>query len=146
MKQALVLATCVACVAAGNPWESDLKRARQWTPRAEYRGSGSLASANARLNMHLAAKKGIQLKTIYSKVDGRGAKYSTVLEMETHWKESAPADDLRVRDAHCHEAVMWFVHHLTSEDQARAMETVVLPMLPVADHKVAKGTRDVNDA
>jgi len=166
--------TVVACglrLAAGNLWESDLKRALQWTPRAEYRGHGTLASANMRLNKHLAGRKGIslkacesftthslrdllrdllprasaELKVIYSKVDGRGAKYSTVAEMEAHWAERAPADDTRVRDAHCHEVVMWFVHHLTTEEQAKVMQTVVLPMLPVIDHTEGKGKRAAHD-
>jgi hypothetical protein len=119
-----------------------------------------LASANARLNKHLVAKKGItlkacedftahglrdllrhllprasaELKAIYSEVDGRGAKYTTVQEMEAHWEESAPVNDIRVRDAHCHEVVMWFVHHLVADEQANVMKTMVLPMLPVKDH------------
>jgi len=170
MRAFLTVAACVAIVAAGSPWDSDLKRARQWTPREEYRGYGTLASANARLNKHLAAKKGIQLKacedftaqglrgvlrdllprtsvelkSIYSKVDGRGAKYTTIAHMEAHWSK-APVDDHRVRDAHCHEAVMWFVHHLTTEEQVHVMKSTVLPMLPVADHRIVKGSRAESD-
>jgi len=171
MRAFITVLACSACVAQCNPWAFDLKRARQWTPRAEYRGVGTLASANARLNKHLVAKKGIKLevcesfttpklravlrellpltsvhlKKIYSKVDGRGAKYTDVKEMEAHWSESAPVDDTRVRDAHCHEAVMWFVHHLTTQDQVQAMKTMVLPMLPVADHTSGKGKRAADD-
>jgi len=130
-----------------------------------------LAAANARLNKHLSAKKGlmlkaceeftvpglrgvlrellprasVELKTIYSNADGRSAKYTTVAEMEAHWTKSAPSEDIRVRDAHCHEAVMWFVHHLTSDEQGRVMLTTVLPMLPVADHTSGKGKRAVDD-
>jgi len=165
-----VTVACLACVVAGNPLSADLKRAHQWTPRAEYRGYGTLASANARLNKHLAGKKGIMLKAcedftaqgvrtvlrdllpraspelkgIYAKVDGRIGKYSTVAQMELHWTQNAPAHDLRVRDAHCHEAVMWFVHHLTSEEQAKVMKVTTLPMLPVVDHKVT-GVRGAED-
>ena len=47
----------------------------------------------------------MELKAIYSKADGRGAKYSTLAQLEVHWKESAPAYDVKVRDAPCHEAV-----------------------------------------
>merc|ERR1719197_2209942 len=65
--------------------------------------------------------------------------------MELHWAESAPADDTRVRDAHCHEAVMWFVHHLTSQEQAHVMKSTVLPMLPVIDHTEGKGNRAAHD-
>jgi hypothetical protein len=169
MRAVLCLLLCSAATA--RPAEFDLKRARQWTPRAEYRGHGTLASANARLNKHLSAKQGIalqscesfsteglrdvlrallprtsvELKAIYSKADGRGAKYTTVAEMEAHWATSAPAGDVRVRDAHCHEAVMWFVHHLSSQEQANVMKTMVLPMLPLTDHSVEKRTRAVDD-
>jgi hypothetical protein len=123
------------------------------------------------LNKHLAAKKGIKLKvcedftteevrtvlkellprtsihlkSIYSKKDGRGAKYTSVNEMEAHWQWAAPGNDLRVRDAHCHEAVMWFVHHVTTEDQVEVMQKLVLPMLPVAQHTEGKGKRDASD-
>jgi len=167
----LAVVACAVCVAAGSPWASDLKRARQWTPRAEYRGQGTLASANARLNKHLAAKKGItlkacetftasslrtmlrellpraseELKKIYSEVDGRGSKYTTVAQMEAHWEMSAPVHDPRVRDAHCHEVVMWFVHHLTSEEQAHVMKATTLPLLPVVDHTFGKGSRAATD-
>jgi len=161
----------VAAVGQEAFWKADLKRARQWTPRAEYRGHGTLASANARLNMHLAKKQGIRLKAcedftteglretlrnlfpftsaklkaVYSKVDGRGAKYEDIASMEAHWTESAPSHDLRVRDAHCHEVVMWFVHHISSETQVHVMKTMVLPKLPVADHRITKGSRADHD-
>jgi hypothetical protein len=92
----------------------------------------------------LLPRTSAHLKAVYSKADGRGAKYTTVLEMESHWN-NAPADDVRVRNAHCHEAVMWFVHHLTSEDQAHVMKTMVLPKLPVDDHTSGKGNRADND-
>merc|ERR1719356_2388015 len=90
----------------GQPASEDLKRARQWTPRAEYRGQGTLASANARLNKHLSSKTGItlkacedfhieglrgllrdllprtsmELKALYAKADGRSAKHKTIAE------------------------------------------------------------------
>jgi len=159
------------CAAQGEPWSADLKRARQWTPRAEFRGEGTLASANVRLNGHLKAKTGImlkacedfstgglrgllrdllprasvELKAIYSQADGRVAKYTTVAEMEAHWAANAPEDDVRVRDAHCHEVVMWFVHHLTSQEQNRVMLTTTLPMLPITDHTSGKGKRAIED-
>lgn len=165
------VAALLVCAAACEPVEFDLKRARQWTPGAEYRGHGTLASANARLNVHLSKKRGIRLeacesfttnslrdilrdlfprastvlKGIYSKVDGRGARYASMADMEKHWEASAPSHDTRVRDAHCHEVVMWFVHHLTSQEQIAVMNTTVLPMLPVADHSSGKGRRAEHD-
>jgi hypothetical protein len=41
--------------------------------------------------------------------------------------------------------VMWFVHHLTSEEQVQVMKTTVLPKLPVADHRIVKGSRAESD-
>eukprot|EP00927_Polykrikos_kofoidii_P023003 TRINITY_DN2130_c0_g1_i1.p1 TRINITY_DN2130_c0_g1~~TRINITY_DN2130_c0_g1_i1.p1 ORF type:complete len:423 (+),score=67.05 TRINITY_DN2130_c0_g1_i1:89-1357(+) len=143
-----------------SPWSQDLRRARQVVPRADWRGSGSLASANARLNQHLAARVGLrlrvceeytvaelretlrmlhgwsseELKRVYAETDGRAAQYTDVAAMEAHWASHAPSGDERVRDAHCHEAVMWFVHHLTSDAQKNAMSLIVLPTLPLRDH------------
>ena len=88
--------------------ECDLRRARQWTPRAEYRGRGTLSAANALLNRHLTAHEGISLQPCetfdvstlrelmlhlfsraspylsasYSASDGRHARYASVDEME----------------------------------------------------------------
>jgi len=160
----------LAAPAAGSLWEADLHRARTRTPRAGYRGLGSLTSANEQLNKHLALRKGLQLKAceeftteglrallrdllphtsaelrgIYAEGDGRRPVYTTVLEMEAHWAQVG-GDDLRVRDAHCHEAVMWFVHHLTSEAQKAATGLLVLPMLPVKQHTVPAGARPAMD-
>jgi hypothetical protein len=56
------------------------------------------------------------LKAIYAPEDGRAPRFSSVSELEAHWEElgNAGADsDVRVRDGHCHEAVMWYVHHLS---------------------------------
>mmetsp|Transcript_1151 Transcript_1151/g.3540 ORF Transcript_1151/g.3540 Transcript_1151/m.3540 type:complete len:561 (-) Transcript_1151:95-1777(-) len=156
---------------ASASWERDLKRARTRTPRSGYRGAGGLASANARLNRHLAARVTLRLRAcedfsvqelrlmlrellgnasgelqgVYPQGDGRRAAYAAAEEMEAHWARGAPAGDVRVRDAHCHEAVMWFVHHLTTETQERLAATLVLPKLPLSDHRVAKDARNASD-
>jgi len=65
--------------------------------------------------------------------------------MEAHWAASAPVDDHRVRDAHCHEAVMWFVHHLQTAVQESLLDKVVLPKLPVKDHTQLMGKRADTD-
>jgi len=160
----------LAAPAAGSLWEADLQRAHTRIPRAAYRGSGSLASANEQLNKHLALRKGLQLKAcedftteslrallrnllprssaelrgIYAESDGRRSVYATVEEMEAHWAQVG-GEDSRVRDAHCHEAVMWFVHHLSSKAQKAATGLLVLPMLPVKQHTVPAGARPAAD-
>jgi len=139
----------------------DLRRAHQRTPRHEYRGWGRLVSANTKLNSHLKAQRHItvkaceefnttdlralsrhlfshaapDLRAIYSQADGRRAQYATIAEMEAEWT-FLPSDDPRVRDAHCHEAVMWYVHHLTSAKQSEVRASFVLPLLPVTQHTV----------
>lgn len=149
----------------------DLKRARTWTPRSGFRGRGTLVSANAQLNKHLVARTGLrlqaceefttpdlravlhtlrplasdELKRIYAEKDGRSPKYASASEMEAHWQESAPIDDIRVRDAHCHEAVMWFTHHLTTEVQEGIKGRITLPMLPAAEHTLKDASRDSAD-
>merc|ERR1719230_318784 len=161
----LALAGSALCAAAPLDPE-DLKRAQTMKPRSGFRGRGTLASANAQLNRHLAARMGLRhkacedfaveelrdvlralhprasddLKRIYAAADGRSPRYATVAEMEAHWAESAPAHDPRVRDAHCHEAVMWFVPHLTAEAQREAEKQITLPLLPVAEHTL-KGAK-----
>jgi hypothetical protein len=84
----------------------------------------------------------MELKALYARSDGRYATYATSEEMEGHWKNVASADP-RVRDAHCHEAVMWFVHHLTKEARDTIMQSLTLPKLPVEQHTVK--VREEND-
>jgi hypothetical protein len=83
-----------------------------------------------------------ELTAIYSDADGRRQVYKTISEMEASWA-MVPVNDPRVRDGHCHEVVMWFVHHLTKEAKGTAMLKLTLPMLPVADHTT--GSRDIQD-
>ena len=48
---------------------------------------------------------------------GRRAQYASVAQMEAQWS-SLPADDVRVRDAHCHEVVMGCVSLLMLQGNA----------------------------
>jgi len=151
----------VAVLAAAEPSSSDLKRARTFRPRAEYQGHGTLASANARLNGHLLqrglptkaceehsaedlrstlralfAARSEELVSVYPKGDGRRSAYDSQAEMERHWEELPVDEDNRQRDAHCHEAVMWFIHHLTDSAQKDFVQEHKLPLLPKREHSV----------
>lgn len=159
--QPLVLLLGVAAVVEPTPAALDLQRARQWTPRPAYRGSGmGLIAANLKLNSHLATHANITARAceefqawelrdllrslhslaapgltgLYSQRDGRRAQYASSAHMEASW-QSLPSADPRVRDAHCHQAVMWYVHHLSSADQATVRSLFVLPLLPRSDHR-----------
>lgn len=48
-----------------------------------------------------------------------------------------------VRDGHCHEAVMWFVHHLTADIKDTLIEHgVVIPLLSYARHAMPQNVTD----
>jgi len=156
------IAVCLASAVTSR----DRERARQLVPRARYRGS-ALIAANVQLNQHLATHDGIslvaceqfstvhlrkvlhflyahadpELKAIYPSADGRSAQYKSLAQMEAAWA-LLPTNDTRVRDAHCHEAVMWYIHHLSTAEQARTRMLVQLPSLPMSDHSVATRTAD----
>jgi len=149
----------------------DLKRARTKKPRSGYIGKGSsLIAANEKLNGHLYAMDGVafkdcdkfttvelrdllkkmhpytstELKEVYvTTSDARQSAYNSIDEMEEHWSQLDEIDD-RVRDGHCHEAVMWFVHHLPKKTQSVVAEQLLLPKLPKTDHRVKQ--RDAKDA
>ena len=42
--------------------------------------------------------------------------------------------DLMHRDGHCHEAVMWLVHHVPVEAQQTIFANQMAPLLPLSDH------------
>jgi hypothetical protein len=42
------------------------------------------------------------------------------------------------RDTKCHEAIMWFVHHLPQEAQAELRKDVILPLLPERERHTSK--------
>jgi len=152
-------AAACAVLAAAEPLSSDLQRAKTFRPRAEYQGHGNLASANAKLNGHLL-QRGIATKAceahsaeelhevlralyevrseelvkVYPKGDGRRPAYDSKADMEKHWAELPADEDGRQRDAYCHEAVMWFIHHLTDSTQKEFVQKQVLPLLPQREH------------
>jgi len=159
----LLLVSVALVATSAHPTTFELGRARASKPRTQFQGHGTLASANARLNGHLHARAGLQtaaceshsvmelrrvlralfmlrnqeLLAVYPKGDGRSSAYASVGELENHWS-TLPADEGgRQRDGHCHEAVMWFVHHLTAPAQAEFARNFTLPLLPEHEHPVA---------
>jgi len=43
------------------------------------------------------------------------------------------------RDGHCHEAVMWFVHHIAEPERRKLAAMLAVPMLPYSKHSCASG-------
>ena len=78
---------------------------------------------------------------IYRSADDNRQMLATIEDMQATWEklndaahESGLAD--MHRDGHCHEAVMWFTHHL-QEDAKKLLrqQGVVLPLLSHARHE-----------
>lgn len=73
--------------------------------------------------------------------DPRKPVYENAAHMEAEFAklvEAASGDKLMervLRDSHCHQAVMWFVHHITADVQEELAQTgVAIPLLPVESH------------
>jgi len=167
----VVACLCLPTQTSSSSWSDDLKRARTHKPRSGFRGHGTLMSANMQLNKHLRARQGLrvraceeftvvhlrdllrtllphtseELKKVYPQNDGRQPAYAKLEDMDAHWDEIANQEDVRIRDAHCHEVVMWFTHHLTTERQKIVAKDITLPLLPAADHTMRAGTRASGD-
>jgi len=77
--------------------------------------------------------------------DRRAQLFETAAAMEAAWattKKLVEGDDKLTgihRDGLCHQAVMWFTHHLAESTQVELASTgLVLPKLPVAEHNDEK--------
>ena len=84
------------------------------------------------------------LDGIYSSVDDKRRMRKDFADIEKDWSElsgllAEVEEDHKantiLRDGHCHEAVMWFVHHLTEEvKDLLAVSGVVIPLLSMERH------------
>eukprot|EP00192_Tetraselmis_astigmatica_P003252 CAMPEP_0117651702 /NCGR_PEP_ID=MMETSP0804-20121206/2236_1 /TAXON_ID=1074897 /ORGANISM="Tetraselmis astigmatica, Strain CCMP880" /LENGTH=536 /DNA_ID=CAMNT_0005457703 /DNA_START=621 /DNA_END=2231 /DNA_ORIENTATION=- len=85
------------------------------------------------------------LLAVYDEVgEPRRQRFASLTELEAHWQKleaggvaaSSPSTGWEVRrDGLCHEAVMWFVHHLNSDTQRRLVSLGHnLPSLPMHSH------------
>ena len=77
---------------------------------------------------------------VYAQTADRRTIKDTIGDMQQTWEKlnaAAEAEGMSGmhRDGHCHEAVMWFTHHL-EEDAKRVLNAqgVVLPLLSAARH------------
>merc|ERR1711963_186607 len=144
----------------------DLKRARTKVPRAEYQGDSFQTMAetlNAWLQKHapnsrecdtwtveelqqlqvqLLALRDPTLNEVYhASADNRRMEQS-VESMTEEWaklNEEAAADPQLAqmhRDGHCHEAVMWYVHHLPESIKSDLKDKVALPLLSYMCHDI----------
>jgi len=145
---------------------ADLKRARTKVPRAAYKGDdfGSMSSLlnkwmlkeapNSRdcesfsveelqrLQITLFMLRDPQLNTVYNGSADRRQMQHDIEIMSKEWEslnaEAAHDPELARmhRDGHCHETVMWYVHHLPESVKAVIKDKASLPLLSKMRHDV----------
>merc|ERR1711884_328930 len=84
-------------------------------------------------------------------LDNRRLRHDTLKDLQNNWKklnklaENHPDKRMQYvrRDGHCHEAVMWYVHHI-SQDMKEILKgaSIPMPMLSPARHGVCTENLD----
>jgi len=143
----------------------DLQRARTKIPRQPYRGNSFVDMAvklNRFLSEYNSAKRceswtvpelqEFQLRILDLRAPDLDEVYQVTADNrklsrdakghKVHWESFrnisaliGDADWKMQRDGHCHEAVMWFVHHLTEATRQKLAKQVAVPMLPHYAHR-----------
>lgn len=145
---------------------SDLKRARSKVPGTAYKGENFQNMSSTlngwiqkqvsntrkcedftveslqRIQLTLYMLRDPQLDDIYQKSQDNRRIQSDVAAMSKQWEElnAEAANDPELarmhRDGHCHEAVMWYVHHLPESVRAELKDKAELPLLSNFRHNV----------
>lgn len=83
-----------------------------------------------------------QLLAVYAlHNDNRQRSYESLKDQRDEWQrlnkhvDARPELHIMQRDGLCHEAVMWFVHHLSYEHRRELSKMLVLPLLPTELHE-----------
>jgi hypothetical protein len=148
----------------------DLTRARTKVPRTEYKGS-SFQSMSKTLNhwllkhapnsrkceewsveelqqlqRTLLGVREPELDAVYQSTnDNRRLK--TPLDKEWAELNSLAAKDPMLkrlrRDGHCHETVMWYVHHLSEHAKSQLKKVISLPLLPETSSDISQFTPEM---
>jgi hypothetical protein len=143
---------------------SDLKRARTKIPRAPYKGETFEAMSTnlnkwllkqapksracedfsveelQRLQVMLFMLRDPQLDGVYQQANDARRIRKDIMNMSSEWDQlnsmaSHDPDLARMhRDGHCHEAVMWYVHHLPAAIRENLKDEAILPLLPRVRH------------
>jgi hypothetical protein len=146
----------------------DLKRARTKVPRAAYKGNTFDAMSSnlnkwllkqapksracedfsveelQRLQVTLFMLRDPELDGVYQQANDARRIRKDVMNMSKEWDQlntiaSHDPELARMhRDGHCHEAVMWYVHHLPADARASLKDKAILPLLPHARHSTSK--------
>lgn len=142
---------------------ADLKRSRTKVPRSSHRGTSFRHMAETlnsyvrqygnvkecaewtthelqRFQALMLMLRSTELNDIYVDGDDTRALRGDEDEHGQRWERlNALAHSLEgalevQRDGHCHEAVMWFVHHVPENIRNSVAETMALPLLPYTQH------------
>jgi len=123
-----------------------------------FTGNTSMTNMKMQVNQQLVARKSLRTVpceelsiyslrvTLQSLLSARDTArnvsypiYTTKKDMIAQWR-SLPGVQLGdnkmsrlIRDAHCHEAAMWFTHYLSEKGQQTFEKTNFLPLLPVQE-------------
>jgi len=152
---------------------SDLKRAKSKVPRDEFKGNDfeSMSSTlneyllrhapNSKdcdlwtveelqeLQLSLLMLRDSQLNDVYHYMNDRRKIEKDVEKLVGEWDElnrkAASDPDLAKahRDGHCHEAVMWYVHHLPQGMKDVLSSKISLPLLSAMRHEVRQVTHGI---
>lgn len=151
----------------------DLERAREKVPRAAYKGDSFSSMADTlnrwllvhapnskncdawtvdelqKLQVQLFALRDPQLNGVYRESWDNRRLRSELLELRSEWEDlntlarESPTLMRIHRDGHCHEAVMWYVHHLPEVIKSGLKDNIALPLLSRMKHEASK-TPDAN--
>jgi len=146
---------------------ADLQRARAKVPRVEYRGGDFSSMSTAlngwllkhaprsqecekwsveelqELQLRLLLLRDPQLDDVYHDAQDSRRLQRDLQTMKREWMElnklaeSDPVLAAAHRDGHCHEAVMWYVHHLPESMKVRLQEEIALPLLSYNRHAIS---------
>merc|ERR1712216_145791 len=146
---------------------ADMRRSRTKVPRQSHKGSSFKHMAETlngfvrqygnvkecsewsteelqRFQAMMLMIRSTELNNVYVEADDSRALRGDVDDHGSRWEElNALAQDIVgaaevQRDGHCHEAVMWFVHHVPETVRNTVAETMTLPLLPYTMHNCGK--------
>jgi hypothetical protein len=119
----------------------NVKECRLWT-------ASQLQEFQARIFMLRAP----ELDNVYATTDDRRRLVGDLPPHFERWEKLLAAGralgetwGMMHRDGHCHEAVMWFVHHLTEPMRRRIAEAMPVPLLPYTGHSRTCSTNHNGD-
>jgi len=145
----------------------DLKRARQKVPGAAYKGSDFSSMSQTlnkwllkhapnsrecdqwtveelqKLQVELFQLRDQQLDHVYQGSKDNRRMPAELAEATKEWEElnslasQSPELARMHRDGHCHEAVMWYVHHLPEVIRSELKDKIALPLLSLTQHDLS---------